>query len=145
MCAKGTGRTYDLAGTTLVNAAEVAAYFGVSTSTIHAWYRERKMPGHKMAGGRLILFDMAQIEEWAQKHKVLRRDQVTVDPITVPSTMEARIAHLEDNVAALDVTLRETSGVVAREPVRPWPTSWPTSAAPRRRRLSTWVPRSSSV
>jgi excisionase family DNA binding protein len=47
---------------------ELAQYLGLSLETVRAWTWQRKIPFHKF--GRLVKFDLREIESWAQENRV---------------------------------------------------------------------------
>jgi excisionase family DNA binding protein len=52
----------------LMTAAEVAAWFNVSPSTILDWHEQGKIPSYPL--GRAIRFDRAELEAWlAEKRR----------------------------------------------------------------------------
>lgn len=51
-----------------VGPQELAAYLDVKIDTIYAWAWQRKIPHFKM--GRLVKFDLQEIEKWAKDHRV---------------------------------------------------------------------------
>ena len=52
----------------LVGPKEIAEYLDVSINTIYSWVHMRKIPFFKM--GRLVKFDLREIENWKENLKV---------------------------------------------------------------------------
>ena len=52
----------------LVGPKEVAEYLNVSINTIYSWISMRKVPFFKI--GRLVKFDLKEIENWRESLKV---------------------------------------------------------------------------
>ena len=55
----------------LLGIEKVAAYLGISQSTLYAWINQRKIPYIKV--GRLVKFDVGEIENWLKKHTIEER------------------------------------------------------------------------
>ena len=47
---------------------ECASYLGISINTLRSWVFMRKIPYIKM--GRLVKFDLQELEAWIKKNKV---------------------------------------------------------------------------
>ena len=52
----------------LLSIGEIARHLGVSVSTIYSWVNQRKIRYVKV--GRLVKFDLADIEAWISAHKM---------------------------------------------------------------------------
>ncbi len=55
-----------------INPKEFAEYTGLSLETIRSWVWQRKIPFHKF--GRLVKFDLREIDAWAQENRVEKID-----------------------------------------------------------------------
>lgn len=53
----------------LLSINELAEYLGISKNTIYAWTSQKKINFIKC--GRLVKFDVADIDKWIQDHKIL--------------------------------------------------------------------------
>jgi len=51
---------------------ELAEYLGLSSETIRSWVWQRKIRYHKF--GRLVKFDLREIDAWAQENRVEKID-----------------------------------------------------------------------
>ena len=51
-----------------VGVTDLAEYLGLNTNTLRYWIWQRRIPFHKL--GRLIRFDLKEIEAWVIKTKV---------------------------------------------------------------------------
>lgn len=49
----------------LLNIKEISEYLGVSVQTIYDWVYKEKIPYHKV--GRLLRFDLNEINEWIRR------------------------------------------------------------------------------
>ncbi|MDD5679935.1 MAG: helix-turn-helix domain-containing protein [Candidatus Omnitrophica bacterium] len=52
----------------LIDKNKIAEYLGVKPSTIYAWVNQKRLPYIKV--GRLLKFDIRDIDAWIQEHKV---------------------------------------------------------------------------
>ena len=54
------------------NINDIAALLGVKVATIYAWVHTKQIPYYKI--GRLVKFDLEQIEKWVQEKRVDPRE-----------------------------------------------------------------------
>lgn len=52
-----------------LNPKELSEYLGLKPDTIYSWIWQRKIPYFKI-GGRLVKFDLREIEEWLKEQHV---------------------------------------------------------------------------
>ena len=52
----------------LIGPKEIAEYLNISINTIYSWINMRKIPFFKI--GRLVKFDLKEIENWKEHQKV---------------------------------------------------------------------------
>jgi excisionase family DNA binding protein len=52
----------------LVGLQEIAVYLNIKPSTIYAWVNQKRLPYIKI--GRLVKFDLQDIDAWIQERKV---------------------------------------------------------------------------
>lgn len=61
-----------MADQTLVSIAHVSEHLGVKVNTVYSWVNQRKIPYVKV--GRLIKFDLQDINQWVAERKVMAKD-----------------------------------------------------------------------
>jgi len=50
-----------------ISVDDLAIYLDISKNTIYSWIWQKRIPHCKM--GRLVKFDLREIEAWTEKHK----------------------------------------------------------------------------
>lgn len=55
-----------------VGVIELSEYFGLSVDTLYDWVYRKKIPYFKI--GRLVRFDLREIDKWAQDKRVEEMD-----------------------------------------------------------------------
>lgn len=48
---------------------QAADHLGVKVGTLRAWVSRRQVPHYRL-GGRLVVFDLAELDEWLRAKKV---------------------------------------------------------------------------
>ena len=59
--------------TTWVRLPQLASHFGVSRSTVYKWTMAGTIPCRRKPGGRLIFFDLAEVDRWLKNQPPMRR------------------------------------------------------------------------
>ncbi len=61
--------------TTWVRLPELATHYGVSRSTAYKWTMKGIIPCRRVPGGRLIFFDLAEVDRWLKNQPPLRKSR----------------------------------------------------------------------
>jgi len=57
--------------TNLITIKQLSEKLSVSVSTIYDWVSQGRVPYYKMAGGRLVRFNLQEIDSWLEEQRAL--------------------------------------------------------------------------